>query len=129
MANSIDNSEDYISVSDITDRVEELRTLREDTPEGEEYDDASEEELSTLEGLLNELKGYGGDYQWEGDWYPGYLIRATYFTEAMKELLSDIGGLPVDLPAYLAIDWDKTADNLKVDYSSVEYDGVEYFYR
>lgn len=64
-----------------------------------------------------------------GDWYPVGFIRDSYFTEAMKELVEDIGDLPKNAPAYLVIDWEATADNLRVDYSSVEIDGAIYWYR
>lgn len=78
---------------------------------------------------MDELCGSGGDHQWKGDWYPVTLIRDTYFVDAMQELVQDIGDLPRDIPGYLAIDWEETADNLRADYSSVEYDGVTYWYR
>jgi hypothetical protein len=29
----------------------------------------------------------------------------------------------------IAIDWEKTADNMRVDYGSVDYDGTTYLYR
>ncbi len=45
------------------------------------------------------------------------------------KLLEDIGDLPSDLPSYIEIDWDKTADNLRVDYSEVEYQGTTYLVR
>ena len=41
----------------------------------------------------------------------------------------DIGDLPKDLPAYIVIDWDKTANNIEADYTTVDYDGVEYLIR
>jgi hypothetical protein len=151
----LDLNADYINVSDITDRVEELREerdgLQSNIDEAEEALNEGDEpgnwnleartnakldwiieygeELATLEALLDELAGYGGDHQWEGDWYPATLIRDSYFTEAMKELCEDIGDFPNGLPGYYVIDWDATADNLRVDYSSVTVDGVEYWYR
>lgn len=169
----IDNSQDVISVEDITDRVEELRGergnlddlreavkeaetdynaavddedeteeeqqladelagARKDLREAEAWADANPEdaeELTTLESLLDDMRGYGGNHQFEGDWYPGSLIRESYFTDYVEEMLKDIGDLPQDLPGYIAIDWDKTAENVKMDYSEVTYDGVEYLYR
>jgi hypothetical protein len=86
-------------------------------------------ELEHLQGLLDDLRGNGGDERWRGDWYPVTLIRDSHFVEAMQELVSDIGDLPRDIPSYLEIDWDATARNLRVDYSSVEFDGVTYWYR
>jgi len=122
----IDNGQDVLDVSDICDRVEELEAKVE---EQTALDDEDADELMTLCTLLAQMKGYGGDNEWRGDWYPGALIRRSYFVEYCEELVKDIGDLPRDLPGYLAIDWQATADNLEVDYSSVDYDGVEYLYR
>ena len=95
--------------------------------ESDGLSDEDREELATLESLLNELKGYGGDEQWNGDWYPVTLIRDSYFETAMDELLEDIGEMPKDIPSYLTIS--VNYDALQQDYSSVEYDGVTYWYR
>lgn len=133
MTTEITNSDDLIDVRDVIARVEELRTQRDEiNPEDDlpyslnTYDRA---ELMALESLLDDLKGNGGDEQWEGDWYPVSLIRDSYFVDAMQELVTDTGDLPRDIPSYLAIDWEKTAENLQVDYSSVEFEGVTYWYR
>ena len=125
---------DLIDVRDVIARVEELRDEREqsDIP-AKEYggpnDTWAEErtELAALESFLAELKGGGGDEQWEGDWYPVTLIADSYFETAMDELLEDIGDLPKDLPGYLKITVDY--DALQQDYSSVELDGSTYWYR
>ena len=99
--------------------------IREDGVMG--LDDDETEEQQTLESLLEELKGNGWDEQWEGDWYPVTLIRDSHFEESMDELLEDIGELPKDLPSYLSITVDYRA--LQQDYSTVDYDGVTYWYR
>lgn len=85
--------------------------------------------MAALESLLDDLRGCGGDKQWRADWYPVTLIHEDYFTEAMRELVEDIGDLPNGAPPYLVIDWEATADNLRADYSEVEYDGETYLYR
>lgn len=90
-------------------------------------DDDEIEELQTLENLLEELKGYGGDEQWEGNWYPVTLIRDSYFEEAMDEMVADCYEIPKDLPSFVTITLDYVA--LQQDYSSVEFDGVTYWYR
>jgi len=138
------NYNDVIDLRDITDRVEELRDEVEGNvpgsikgtwiildEDGAVYADVTEQrqELATLESLLSELKGYGGDHDWEGDWYPGCLIRDSYFTSYAQELCEDIGDIPSNLPSYIEIDWEATARNIQQDYSSVEYDGVTYWYR
>lgn len=120
MTQEISNSDDMIDVRDIIARVEGL---------AHSLDAEDLSDLAMLESLLSDLKGNGGDKQWEGSWYPIGLIRDSYFVEAMQELVQDIGDLPEDIPGYLVIDWDATAGNLRADYSSVEFDGITYWYR
>lgn len=142
MTNEISHTDDTIDVRDIIARVEELREER-DTfvlgdPEGNETpapgqwaidcpDDA--EELATLEELLNELCGSGGDEQWEGDWYPVTLVRGSYFQEYAQELAEDCGFSTGNEWPARCIDWEQAARELQWDYSSVEFNGVTYWYR
>ena len=57
------------------------------------------------------------------------LVSADYFTSYCKELCEDIGDIPRDLPHYIEIDWEGTAQNIKVDYVEVTIDGRDYLYR
>lgn len=93
-------------------------------------DDDESEELETLAGLLDDLKGYGGDEQWRGDWYPITLIRNSYFQDYAQELAEEIGAIPKNnrWPC-TCIDWEQATRELRMDYNSVEYDGVTYWYR
>lgn len=145
MQNEINFADDHISVSDMTDRVDELRGERgtivdeiEDTQGDEkalnvaalaEWDADYADELALLTSALDEMKGYGGDHDWESDWYPGYLIAESYFTEYCEEMVSDIGDMPKEIPSYIVIDWEATARNIKMDYSSVTIDGNDFHYR
>lgn len=156
-----DNSEDVLQVSDLTDRVDELRSdlrldelkdlqeeiddLEEDDPDAPaerdrltaemaeivaEQDEDDKAELALIEKLLEEMKGYGGNHQWEGDWYPDALIRRTYWVEYAEQLANDIGAVNSDAGwPNNCIDWDKAAEQLEIDYSTVDYDGIEYLYR
>lgn len=132
----------YIDIRDIIARIEELEGEQESfvigAPDGtetpapdqwaeENSDDAAE--LALKLSLMSDLAGYGGDEQWRGEWYPITLIPDDEFTDYCEELVSDIGGLPRDIPGYLVIDWKATANNLRVDYSEVEYEGETYLYR
>lgn len=60
-----------------------------------------------------------------------YMISVDHFTDYCKELVSDLGYLPDNLPAFIEsnIDWDGVADDLKADYSTVTLDGEEYLHR
>ena len=126
MRTTIDNTNDIIDVRDIIARVEELREERDiGDPIASELD-----ELETLKSLLEDLKGDGGDEQWEGDWYPSTLIRASYFTTYAQELAEDLGAIDSNATwPNNCIDWDRAARELQVDYSSVDVDNVEYLYR
>lgn len=87
------------------------------------------EEFAELKNILEDLKDNGGDEQWRGDWYPVTLIRDSYFTTYAIELLEDCGDIPRNLPHYVAIDWDATARNIQVDYTSTEINGAAYWFR
>lgn len=132
--------EDVIDVRDIIERVEELREERDDFEHDEDGDRLDHdwakawpedaEELNTLEELLGDIKGNGGDEQWEGDWYPVTLIRDSYFKDYAQELADDMGALPKEYSwPSSCIDWDQAARELRMDYTSTEIDGVTYWYR
>lgn len=128
----ISNSADIIDVRDVIERLEELEEATHDDDGNQltlDEDDASE--FSTLTELLSDLKGYGGDEQWRGDWYPLTLIHEDYFATYARELADDIcepSPSGMSWP-FNRIDWEAAAEDLQMDYSSVEYVGVTYWYR
>lgn len=93
------------------------------------FDEELRKEYALLTSIKDELSGYGGDYQFQGNWYPQSLIDSDYFTEYAEQMVKDIGDMPDEIPAYIAIDWEATAQNLKVDYNTVDVLGREYYYR
>jgi hypothetical protein len=125
---TLDLTADIIDVRDIIARFEQLEAIsHEFCDEGNDADAWAE--LNTLQAILAKLVGYGGDEQWRGDWYPVTLIQDKYFEDHARELLDDCGLIPKDLPHYIAIDWETTAQNIQVDYTPVEIDGLTYWYR
>lgn len=78
-----------------------------------------------LTDLAEECEGYS---EWE---HGETLIRDSYFTAYAEELVHDCADLPKDLPDYIArnIDWKGVADDLKVDYTMVDFGGVDYWIR
>jgi hypothetical protein len=117
----ISNTEDLIDVRDVIERFEWLN---------EEDGDLRNDELRSLTALLDNLKGYGGDEQWRGDWYPISLIRDSYFEAYAREFADDIGAVNHDIGWPQAhIDWSAAARALQQDYSTVAFDGVIYWYR
>lgn len=116
---------DTIDVRDIIARVEKLDPEYSDT----ELTDDEAEELTELQTILDKLKGNGGDEQWRGDWYPVTLISERTFEDHAREMLEDCGTIPKDLPWFVAIDWETTAQHVQGDYTPVEIDGTTYWYR
>lgn len=132
MTKTLDITADVIDVRDVIERVEELREeMQGEIPDGTTWEGTDEkEELQTLETLLTGLCGKGGVEPWEGGWYPVRLIKNSYFRDYAEELARDCGmvkdstGWPNN-----CIDWEKAAGELQWDYSSVDIDGVTYWYR
>ncbi len=118
--------EDPDATAYIEEKGDELAAARMALREAEAWADNNPDEAEELEILLafkSEAEGY---CDWDGG---ETLVRESYWVEYVQELLEDIGDLPKDLPGYIAIDWDKTADNIKADYSEAEFDGVTYLFR
>jgi antirestriction protein len=126
MKTQLDLNADIIDVRDIIARVEELEGEMPDGDNARNWEDA--DEYATLTSILEDLQGQGGDEQWRGDWYPVTLIAESYFIEYAQELVCEVENLG-DLPHYVQIDWEATARNVAMDYSTVEVDGIEYLFR
>ena len=58
------------------------------------------------------------------------MIPDCEFREYAQNLAEDVGAINKDnnWPVY-CIDWDRATDELKMDYSSVEVGGIEYWFR
>lgn len=128
----ITNSEDFIDVRDVIARFEELETELADAHEDSEVDDVLDirTEFALLAELLDDLRGNGGDEDWRGAWYPLILVRDDYFeTFAQEEAESlDLIKSNASWP-HTCIDWEQAAQELQVDYTTVDFDGVTYWYR
>jgi antirestriction protein len=96
----------------------------------QDFDRDDGDELEKLQELIDATRGYGGDHQFEGDWFPAQLIAESDFEDYARELAEDIGAIPDDASwPCTCIDWEKAARELQTDYSSVTYDGTDYLYR
>lgn len=134
---------------EVEEKKGEIESLRADEPGTTEEREEWEEKVETLENELEELAdkltaaqdSFNDDEQKElaeleslseevSEWKDGAtMIPESKFTDYCQELLVDTGDLPKDLPHYIEIDWDKTANNLSADYSEVEYQGTTYLVR
>ena len=115
---SFNIGDNYIDSRDVIERIADLER-------DEEALDADEkEELETLRKAAEEGEQYASD--WE---YGATLIREDCFVDYCAQELEDCGYLPKDLPWWIAIDWDKTADNMRGDYTEIEVGGYTYLFR
>jgi len=131
----INNTDSVIDSRVVIARIDELESEQADMVEqlsnGEiteadmvAFDQDEGAELDILRRLAEEAERYCPD------WQDGVaLINKNYFTEYIMELLVDIGDLPREVPHYIVIDEEATAENIKQDYIAVDYDGETYYIR
>ncbi len=145
----VSNSQDILDSRDVIKQLEKLEdefaTEKENRQEvesaweamsEEEQADATEPEAWVDEDFdeWEELKALRALNE-EGlncvDWtYGETLIRDSYFEDYAREFAKDIGAINGDegWPAN-CIDWEQASDNLKQDYTSIDFDGVDYWVR
>ncbi len=130
MTHDVSNTEDILDSRDVEARIEELESDREEFYDDEhavrevgEFED--QDELDALRDFRKEAQGYCSDWD-----HGETLIRDSYFVEYAEQLADDIGAINRNATWPLTcIDWEQAANELKVDYTSAEFDGVEYWFR
>lgn len=141
MTNEITFTEDVLDSRDIIERYEELkedyerfvelsemdddeRTPDEDD-ELEELEQQEFEEYKKLKAFVEEAEGYWADWH-----YGEQFIRDGYFVEYAEELARDCCDVSDSAQwPHSHIDWESAAEELKIDFSSVEVDGETYWAR
>lgn len=131
------NTEDIIDSREVIARIEHLESEMEDYQETHRLRPLNHKkpsvkwqgwtELHEYKALLNlqeQCEGYG-------DWkYGEALIHEDYFVQYAKELAEDVCEMPRDIKwPYTCIDWDEAAEELKMDYMEVDFDGETYYMR
>ncbi len=148
MTREVSNSEDIIDSRDIIRRIRELESdmdtahseamveagaeedefpsldewLKQEADDYKRSNQAEAAELIALRALEEEAEAYSADWR-----HGATLIRDSYWAEYAQELVNETESL--NAPDYVVIDWEATAENLKADYTSVDFDGVEYWIR
>ena len=121
---TLNDAEDDTSALDAA----EIRELKDKFAEASQalsdWDEENGEELTALKNLADEGANESSDWA-----YGETLIHYDHFTEYTQQTIEDVGDLPRNLPGYIVIDWEQTAENLKVDYSTIDFDGQTYYIR
>lgn len=138
-----------LDIDELNARLSELEGLRDAlASERESLEDATEEDREEIEGriasaesafgeeeetelaALESLKGEIGESRGKISEDGGPFVDERDFEDYARELADDIGAVPDKASWPLThIDWERAADELKMDYSSVEWQGTTYLYR
>lgn len=102
------------SFEDIPFDEEEIESWKEDWQE-------ELNQITCIDEVENEI---GSEFS-----YGVTLIPEYDFTDYAVDLLVDCGYISDDFPSWIEIDWEATAENVKQDYSELEYKGKTYLYR
>lgn len=90
------------------------------------------EQCEKYESLAQEISGDSTPAdldRWAND-YDCTLIPERDFKEYAQELAEEIGAIPDDVSwPMTCIDWERAARELLMDYTSVTYDGTDYYIR
>ena len=128
MKKEISNHDDIIDSRDVIERIDELENSFPDICEhcGEGLSCLDDfDELKALKELAKEGEDYSSDWK-----YGEGLIRDTYFKNYAMELAEDIGAIdPKANWPTTCIDWEQAARELQMDYTMIEYDGIDYWIR
>jgi hypothetical protein len=139
-----------LDIDELNDRLKELETMRDTLTEAkdllteaetdEEKDEAQAQidsaesdfgadeqaELSELESLKDDVGESRGGISTDG----GPFVHENYFEDYARELADDLGAVDKNAGWPMScIDWGQAAEELKQDYSSLEFRGVTYLYR
>lgn len=111
------------------ERTEEFEDILFDEEELQEWKADWQEELdeiAEIDQVEDEVEGYSGDNFEDGV----TLISEYSFQEYCEEFVRDCGFISDDLPALIEnnIDWSGIADDMRVNYTEVEYQGRTYLF-
>ena len=119
---------DVIDSRDIIDRIEELRDLLPDN--ASEVMPGTSAQLEELRTELRTLEAVAYAGESSPDWqYGTSLIRDSYFTEYIRELIHDCYEMPKDDSwpfRHMKIDYQAAADEARADYFELDFNGVTY---
>ena len=129
------------AVVDAQSELDQHRDLKPSEEDEEEFTDWEEEEDSLMETLQN-AKDEFGDVEEEleelealeseiSDWRHGEtLIAVDDFEDYARELAEDIGAIDRNAKwPNMCIDWEQAANELAMDYTTVSYQGDDYYVR
>lgn len=122
LRNAVDEAQEALNEADPSDKADALRNLE---AAQAEFGEDERVELAALEELRSEVGADGDDISEDA----GPLVHESDWEEYCREMLEDCGTIPRDLPWYVEIDWQATAQNIAQDYGRMTWDGSTYYFR
>jgi len=119
MANELETSE-FLDSRDLIERLEELESME----ESERIEEDVQDEYTELLRVCEEGEDSSSDWS-----YGETLIRSDCFTDYIMETPEDFGYLPKDMPWWIAIDREQTAENCRADYTYINIYDETYYLR
>lgn len=106
------------------DRTECFEDILFEEEEIQSWKEIWEDELEQIDEINKIEDELGREFD-----YGVTLVHEDYWEEYVEDLLKDCGYISTDIPSWIEIDWEATANNVKVDYTEVEYQGQTYYGR
>ena len=113
--------ENFPHYEEMTESFEDIRFEEEEIESWKEDFEDELKEIEEIDDVENEL---GSEFE-----YGVTLVDVDDWEEYVEELLEDTGYIPKDFPSWIEIDWEATANNVKIDYTEVTYQGNSYLGR
>ena len=121
------DSDDFVEVSAFEAAEDEARrelaTAQANVKDWDESDEG--QELAKLKAFAEEAEGYAEDWR-----HGATLIHEDYFEDYARDLAAEGDyDMKNEQWPYTCIDWTQAAEELKQDYTSVDFDGETYWVR
>lgn len=112
----------YLDTRDLNDEIDELEALRDRAAEEGDPFSAYPDECKRYQALIALRDDIGSE------WRHGVaLIPESEFEDYAQQLAEDCYEIPDTFAPY--IDWSRWADDVRSDYSCVEFDDETYYFR
>ena len=112
----------WLYLPDLEKELDDLNDLFDETG-GHLDDEEDKERRDALQALADEL---GGTLSSQGD---ETLIPQYDFEDYAREFAYDIGMVERDSSIEMYVAWEKWSNDLAMDYTSVTFDGTDYYIR
>ena len=113
--------ENFPHYEEMTESFEDIRFEEEEI---ESWKEDFEDELKEIEEINTIEIEFGSEFE-----YGVTLVDVDDFEDFVEEDLEDCGYISKDFPTWVEIDWEATANNVKIDYTEVTYQGNSYLGR